>query len=191
MMPAVFLDRDGTLIELVHHLCDPADVRLIPGAGEAVRALRSAGWRVVLVTNQSVIGRGKLTEEGLGQVHAAMTAQLHSLDTQLDGIYFCPLVPKANDPTIVENPMRKPGPGMLLRAADEMSLDLAESWMVGDTISDMLSGRNAGCRTLLVRTGYGAAFNHDMAAVDIVAEDLGSVPALLGQAAPRAETERR
>ena len=73
---AVFLDRDGTLIELVHHLNDPADVRLIPGAAAAVARLRAAGWPVVIVTNQSVIGRGKLTEAGLDEIHAVMRAQM-------------------------------------------------------------------------------------------------------------------
>ena len=74
MTPAVFLDRDGTLIELVHHLADPGDVRLIDGAGEAVRRLRDEGWPVFVITNQSVIGRGKLTEAGLAEIHAVMDA---------------------------------------------------------------------------------------------------------------------
>ena len=144
-MKAAFLDRDGTVIELVHHLTDPADVRLIPGAGAAVRDLRAAGWKVVIITNQSVIGRGKLTVDGLGQVHARMRALLAEHDADVDGIYFCPLAPTIKDPTVVEDVMRKPGPGMLHRAAEEMGLDLARSWMVGDTVSDMLAGRAAVC----------------------------------------------
>lgn len=155
MTPAVFLDRDGTLIELVHHLTDPADVRLIDGSGPAIARLRDHGWKIVIVTNQSVIGRGLLTEDGLAHVHAEMRRQLAVNQTDIDGIYFCPVKPTVKDPVIIEDPMRKPGPGMLLQAAEEMSLDLAGSWMVGDTVSDMLAGRNAGCRSLLVRTGYG------------------------------------
>lgn len=161
MKPAVFLDRDGTLIELVHHLSDPADVVLIPGAGGAVKRLRAAGWPVVIVTNQSVIGRGKLTEEGLGEVHAEMARQLAAEGTELDAIYFCPLKPTQKNPRVIEDPMRKPGPGMLLAAACDHKLDLAHSWMVGDTISDMLAGKNAGCRSLLVRTGYGRDVTSD------------------------------
>lgn len=153
MRGGVFLDRDGTLIELVHHLTDPAEVALVPGAGEALARLRAAGWPVILVTNQSVIGRGLLTEAGLARVHDEMHRQL---GFELDGIYFCPLKPTQTDPAVIEDPMRKPGPGMLLEAAEKQSLNLADSWMVGDTVSDIEAGRNAGCRTILVETGYGA-----------------------------------
>ena len=161
LTPAVFLDRDGTLIELVHHLTDPGDVALIPGAGAAVKALRAAGFKAVIVTNQSVIGRGLLTEAGLDKVHDRMRALLARHDTGIDGIYFCPLKPAQKDPTVIEDQMRKPGPGMLLRAAEEMGLDLARSWMVGDTLSDMHAGKNAGCKSLLVETGYGKALPPD------------------------------
>ena len=178
-MKAAFLDRDGTVIELVHHLTDPADVRLIPGAGAAVRDLRAAGWKVVIITNQSVIGRGKLTVDGLGQVHARMRALLAEHDADVDGIYFCPLAPTIKDPTVIEDVMRKPGPGMLHRAAEEMGLDLARSWMVGDTVSDMLAGRAAGCRTLLVETGYGATYAHGPEAVDATAPDLAAAADLI------------
>jgi len=152
---AVFIDRDGTLIELVHHLTNPDDVKLIHGAGEAVKRLRAAGWRVIVITNQSVIGRGKLTEEGLADVHTVMDAKLAALDTQVDGLYFCPLAPTQKDQRVIEDPMRKPGPGMLLQAAKEHELDLAGSWMIGDSLSDVLAGKNAGCRSIVVRTGYG------------------------------------
>jgi D-glycero-D-manno-heptose 1,7-bisphosphate phosphatase len=155
MRQAAFLDRDGTLIELVHHLTDPGDVRLLPGAADAINALRRAGFLVVIVTNQSVIGRGKLTEEGLARVHAEMRRQLADAQTDVDAIYFCPLAPTVKDPTVIEDPMRKPGPGMLLQAARDHDLDLSRSWMIGDTISDMLAGAHAGCRALLVATGYG------------------------------------
>lgn len=178
-MKAVFLDRDGTLIALVHHLTDPAEVRLIPGAAGAVADLRAAGYRVVIVTNQSVVGRGMLTEAGLAEVHAEMARQLAAEGTAVDGVYFCPLAPVQKDPTVVEHPMRKPGPGMLLQAAAEMGLDLAQSWMVGDTVSDMLAGRNAGCRTVLVRTGYGARYAHPRETYDDVAEDLAAAAGLI------------
>ncbi len=182
MRPAAFLDRDGTIIELVHHLNDPADVRLIPGAGKAIAKLRAAGWPVVIITNQSVIGRGKLTEAGLDDVHAEMRRQLAEHGADVDGIYFCPLAPTIKDPTVIEDEMRKPGPGMLRQAADEMDLDLAASWMVGDTVSDMLAGRNARCGTILVRTGYGAKYSHDRAALDHDVSDLtGAVTIILNE----------
>lgn len=179
MRRAVFLDRDGTLIELVHHLTDPADVRLIDGAADALARLSAAGFMLVIVTNQSVIGRGLLTEAGLEEIHDVMHRQLADLGAAVDGVYFCPLAPGTTDPTVVEDPMRKPGPGMLFRAADELDLDLANSWLVGDTVSDMLAGRNAGCSTVLVRTGYGARYAHDPVHVDFVADDLATAAALI------------
>jgi D-glycero-D-manno-heptose 1,7-bisphosphate phosphatase len=173
LRPAAFLDRDGTVIELVHHLADPAQVRLIPGTGEAIARLNASGIAVVIVTNQSVIGRGKLTEHGLVQIHAEMTRQLAAYGAHVDAIHHCPLAPTIKDPRVIEHPDRKPGPGMLLRAAAEMGLALPRSVMVGDTISDMLAGRNAGCRaTVLVRTGYGDRVALPDPAIDHEAADM-------------------
>jgi D,D-heptose 1,7-bisphosphate phosphatase len=154
--PAVFLDRDGTLIEHVHYLSDPALVRLLPGTVEALRRLRDAGFALVLVTNQSAIGRGMLTEERLHLIHDEMHRQLDAGGTAVDAIYFCPEAPAGDDRTVVEHGDRKPGPGMLIRAAEELGLDLDASWMVGDLISDVLAGINAKCRgSILVGTGKG------------------------------------
>jgi D-glycero-D-manno-heptose 1,7-bisphosphate phosphatase len=98
----------------------------------------------------------------------------------VDGFYFCPEKPLQEDPTVIEHPDRKPGPGMLLRAAAELELDLGKSWMVGDTISDMLAGKNAGCRaTVLVRTGYGKRVEVPHAAVDHVVENLWEATELI------------
>jgi len=151
--PAVFLDRDGTLIEHVPYLSDPALVRLLPGAAEALVRLRRAGFACVLVTNQSAIGRGMLTVERLEEIHAELDRQLAARGAALDAVYYCPVAPDGDDRSVVECPDRKPGPGMLLRAAAERKLDLAASWMVGDLISDVLAGLNAGCRSILVHSG--------------------------------------
>lgn len=151
--PAVFLDRDGTILEHVHYLSDPAQVRLIPGAAEAMNRLREAGFRLVLITNQSAVGRGYITEGRLHEIHDEMSRQLARQGARLDGVYFCPDAPAGDDRTVVENPNRKPGPGMLLQAAAELGLDLPASWMVGDLISDVLAGLNAGCRSILVGSG--------------------------------------
>lgn len=151
---AIFFDRDGTLIVDVPYLADPARVRLLPGAAEALRLARAAGWACVLVTNQSAIGRGIVTTERLHEIHAAMVRQLDEAGAALDAIYFCPEAPRGDDKSCVEHPDRKPGPGMLQRAARELNLDLARSWIVGDQISDVLAGKNAGCHGgMLVRTG--------------------------------------
>jgi len=149
--PAVFLDRDGTIIEHVHYLRDPTDVRLVPGCGEALRLLRDCGFACVVVTNQSAIGRGMLTEDELHTIHEVMRRQLAAESAEIDGLYYCPVAPKAHgDQVAIEHADRKPGPGMLRRAADELGLDLARSFMVGDMISDVYAGRNAGCRASIL-----------------------------------------
>jgi len=153
--PAVFLDRDGTLIEAIHYLADPALVRLLPGVAEALRLLRDAGFACVVATNQSGVGRGILTLEQLALIHQEMTRQLGDAGAALDGIYWCTHLPTLDDKTVIEHVDRKPGPGMLLRAARDLNLNLAESWIVGDQLGDMLAGRNAACKGgILVRCGY-------------------------------------
>jgi D,D-heptose 1,7-bisphosphate phosphatase len=150
--PAVFLDRDDTLIANVPYLSDPAGLRLLPGVSQALGDLRRAGFALVLITNQSAVGRGLITEARLHEIHDELNRQLAEQGAALDAIYFCPEVPLGDDRTVVENPNRKPGPGMLHRATDELNLNLGASWMVGDLISDVLAGLNAGCRSILVGT---------------------------------------
>ena len=157
--PAVFLDRDGTLIEEVHYLSDPARLRLLPGAAGAVRALRAGGFACVIVTNQSAIGRGMITEAQLHVIHDELNRQLAAQGAAVDAIYFCPDAPSPadDDPAQVMCSERKPGPGMLLRAARELGLELAASWSVGDMLRDLQAGHCAGCRgNILVCTGKGS-----------------------------------
>lgn len=173
MRPAVFLDRDGTIIEHVHYLADPAHLALIPGATGVIRRLREAGFACVVVTNQSAIERGILTVDRLGTIHDTLTEMLAAEGAVLDGIYYCPVAPKERNQRIIEHLDRKPGPGMLQKAARDLSLDLARSWMIGDSLSDMLAGRNAGCRgTILVRSGYGENHLHETDAFDFDAADI-------------------
>jgi D-glycero-D-manno-heptose 1,7-bisphosphate phosphatase len=150
--PAVFLDRDGTVIELVDYLSDPDQVRLIPGAAGALKRLRAAGFTCVVVSNQSGVGRGMFAEEAVHAVHAAMARRLAAEGAAVDAVEFCPAAPPA--PGETEHPDRKPNPGMLLRAARRLNLDLGASWMVGDSVVDVRAGAAAGCRgCVLVRTG--------------------------------------
>jgi D-glycero-D-manno-heptose 1,7-bisphosphate phosphatase len=144
--PAVFFDRDGTLMEEVHYCSDPALVRAFPGAAAGLRRLRQAGWMIVVVTNQSGIASGKIS---LSQ-YQSVEAELHrQLDALVDAVYFCP------DAASAPTPRRKPGTGMIEEAASDLGIDLSKSWMVGDKDIDIACGRAAGCRTILVRTGYG------------------------------------
>jgi len=154
--PAVFLDRDGTLIKQVHYLSDPSQVELLPGGADAVRRLREAGYACVVTTNQSALGPGIITEDDLAAIHEAMHRQLAAEGTAVDAIYYCPTVPTGSDRTIVEDFERKPGPGMIWRAAADLGLDLTRSWAVGDMISDVVAGINADCRgAILVESGLG------------------------------------
>lgn len=174
--PAAFLDRDGTLIEDIPYLADPALVRLAPGAVEALKLLRQAGFACVVATNQSGVGRGLITLEQLALIHREMERQLTEAGTALDGIYWCTHVPQLDDKTVVEHVDRKPGPGMLLRAARDLNLDLTESWIVGDQLSDMLAGRNAGCKGgILVRSGHDVRPTLEVLGNDtLVADDLAA-----------------
>jgi D-glycero-D-manno-heptose 1,7-bisphosphate phosphatase len=172
MRAAAFLDRDGTIIKNIEYLDDPAGVELIQGAAEGIRMLRAAGYACVVVTNQSAIGRGLLTIPRFREIQAEVERQLHRSGAELDATYFCPVVPSSDDRSIVEHEDRKPGAGMLRRAATDLGLDLARSWMVGDMISDACAGRNAGCRgSILVCPETPAGEDIDGAA-DYVAQDL-------------------
>ncbi|MFK7897298.1 MAG: D-glycero-alpha-D-manno-heptose-1,7-bisphosphate 7-phosphatase [Myxococcota bacterium] len=166
---AIFLDRDGTLIEEREYLSDPEQLALIPGTAEALVALREAGFALVCVTNQSAIGRGWLTSSTLAHIHDALERDLAEQGAWLDAIYFCPDV----DAETSAEADRKPGSGMLLRAAKELDLTLAESWIVGDHLRDLEAGLNADCRAgILVLTGHGERFSEAVSSNDIVCKDL-------------------
>jgi len=145
MRPAVFFDRDGTLLRFVDFLIDPASVELSPDVANALSRLRNAGFALIVITNQSLIGRGLATAEQVDQVNEEMNRKLHEAGSGIDAIYVCPIAPCGDDPTIVEHSDRKPGPGLLMRAAVEQGIALERSWMVGDSVTDVLAGRNAGC----------------------------------------------
>lgn len=152
--PAIFLDRDGTLIEERDLIERPEQIVILAGVADAIRQLRAAGYRVVVVTNQSAIARGRLDHERLEAVHRALADQLRALGAPLDAVYFSPDPPDPDAEHRLPFARRKPGAGMLMQAAEEHGLLLAQSWMIGDQPRDALAGRRAGCRgSLLVRTG--------------------------------------
>ncbi|HJU84310.1 MAG TPA: HAD family hydrolase [Holophagaceae bacterium] len=171
MKPAVFLDRDGTLNEEVDYLSDPEDLHLIPGAAAAVARLNAAGIPIIVVTNQSGIGRGYYGWRDFAAVMSRMGTLLALENAHLDAVYASPHHEKGEgDYAHPDHPERKPNPGMLTRAAEEHGLDLARSWMVGDKAIDIEAGRRAGCRTCLVLTGYGK--QEDPSGADLVCADL-------------------
>lgn len=151
---AVFLDRDGVLIEDVDPLVRQDDIRVIEGAPAALAALRAAGFTLVVVSNQTVVARGLIGEAAMVALHGAVVAAVVAAGGLLDAFYFCPHHPNATVPAYrAACASRKPQPGMLLRAAQELQLDLRASFMVGDRVSDIVAGQRAGCRTVLVKTG--------------------------------------
>jgi D-glycero-D-manno-heptose 1,7-bisphosphate phosphatase len=154
---AVFLDRDGTLLDELGYLRRPEDVRLLPGAAEGVRLINRAGWLAVVVTNQSGLARGLFDERELRAVHARLAAELVRADARLDAILYCPHHPEEGEPPLRSAcDCRKPAPGLLLEAARRLGLDLAASWIVGDSLHDLEAGRRAGLAGgLLVLTGKG------------------------------------
>ena len=155
--PAVFFDRDNTLIACHAYLGDPSKVVLVDRAAVAIAGVRALGYRTVIVSNQAGVGRGFFTEADVRAVNARLDQLLRSIrpDAIIDAHYFCPFHRDAVVPAYRrDSELRKPRPGMLLQAARELDLDLQKSWMIGDTSKDIEAGRAAGCRTILVRHAH-------------------------------------
>lgn len=167
--PAIFLDRDGTLIEEVNYLSRVEDLLVFPFAAEALRRLKQAGFLLIVVTNQSGIGRGIYTEADMHLIHDAIQQRLGGA---IDGFYFCPHLP------CDACECRKPKLGMIEAAARDLNVDIGGSWMVGDKAIDVETGKRAGMRTALVLTGYGSQQASSLAEPpDITADNLGTAAA--------------
>jgi histidinol-phosphate phosphatase family protein len=174
---AFFIDRDGVINQEVNHLSSADQLELIPGVGRAISKINKAGILVVVITNQPVVARGELTEEGLRIVHNKMETLLGHDGAYVDAIYYCPHHPdKGFDGEISELKKececRKPLPGLIIKAAKELNISLSESWLVGDSTSDILSAKHAGVRSILVRTGYAGRDGKYVCTPDYVAYDL-------------------
>ncbi|HEY1583182.1 MAG TPA: HAD family hydrolase [Chthoniobacterales bacterium] len=162
---AVFLDRDGTLMREVNYCADPRHVEVFPGVPEALGRLKEAGYKLIVISNQAGIGRGYFTEAQYRLVEAAVARAV--LPAIFDAVYFCPDHPeRATD-------RRKPAPGMVLEAQRDLGIDLGRSFFIGDKAIDIECGRNAGLRTVLVMTGYGAK-EAAAAGADWVADDFSA-----------------
>jgi D-glycero-D-manno-heptose 1,7-bisphosphate phosphatase len=174
--PALFLDRDGVVIEEVGYLSQPAQVRLLPGAAAAIAWLNRRAIPAIVVTNQAGVAHGYYAESRIAEIHRRLDELLAEHGARVDAYYYCPHHPQA---AVAEYRRdcrcRKPSPGMLVRAAREHGLSLRRSCLVGDKLSDLEAGRAAGCRVILVRTGYGAEVEkslgqHGLGGIDVAAD---------------------
>lgn len=175
MRPAIFLDRDGTIVSERYYLSDPDRAELIPGAAAALRRFAAAGYGLVVVTNQSGIARGLYTLREFEAVQRRITQLLAAEDVALDGVYLCPHHPDFTGPCAC----RKPGVALFRRAAEELGIDVERSVFIGDRLKDVLPAATLGGRGILVRTGYGASQELDAPPyVDVVA-DVAAAAALV------------
>jgi D-glycero-D-manno-heptose 1,7-bisphosphate phosphatase len=170
---AVFFDRDGTLIRDPGCISHPDQVELLDGAAEAIREVQSLGYKTVVVSNQPGVAKGILTEETLEQIHRRLREEVCRNGASLDAIYYCPYHP---DGAVLkyrkDSDWRKPKPGMLLAAANELDIDLMRSWMVGDSLRDVEAGRSAGCKTILISSTRASSETTDQNRPDYVAVNM-------------------
>lgn len=182
---ALFLDRDGTLVHPRHYPRRPEELTIFAGVPALLQRFQQHGWLLVVITNQSGIARGYLSEDDLSAMHASLAADLAQQGVRIDAVYHCPHHPEGVvAPLAVECDCRKPAPGMLLRAARELRITLNRSWFVGDILDDVEAGRRAGCRTALVDLGTEAAPASPLRTPDVVGRDtvhaLATIAALEG-----------
>ncbi len=175
---AVFLDRDGVIIEEIGYLGDPVLIRIIPGAPAAIRRLNERAVKVIVVTNQAGVARGYYPESTIASVHQRLSELLAAEGAHVDAFFYCPHHPRHGLPPYRrECDCRKPRPGMILQGAAQFGVELSRSFLIGDKHSDILAAHNAGARSILVMTGYGrthwAAWS-DPVKPDFTAEDLPS-----------------
>jgi D-glycero-D-manno-heptose 1,7-bisphosphate phosphatase len=190
LRPAVFIDRDGTLAHEVGYVNDVSRFRLFPWSIEAVRLINRSGYLAVMVTNQAGVARGYFPEPAVREVHERLQAALADGAARLDGIYYCPHHPDAGEPPYRQDcDCRKPRPGLLERAAGDLGIDLARSWVVGDRQGDLQVAWAVGARGAMVKTGYGRGeLRHHAPSwtrqPDLVAEHLLEAVSLIVDAQP-------
>jgi D-glycero-D-manno-heptose 1,7-bisphosphate phosphatase len=162
---AIFLDRDGTLNKYVGFLRKTDEMELLPGVAEAIRKINASGYLAIVITNQPVVARGEVTFEGLEEIHRKLETELGKEGAYIDALYYCPHHPdkgfEGERPEYkIDCDCRKPKPGLILQAAKDFNIDLSQSYMIGDNVTDVESGKNAGCKdSILVETNkQGALF---------------------------------
>jgi histidinol-phosphate phosphatase family protein len=186
-MRAVFLDKDGTLVEDVPYNVDPSLIRLTPGAARSLALLRSATFKLIVISNQSGVARGLFPESALAAVETRLRALLRQAGAELDGFYYCPHHPEGSQPAYaIACDCRKPSPGLILRAAAEHAVEPSQSWFIGDILHDVEAGRRAGCRTILIDNGNETEWQlSPLRQPDFTAPDLAAAARLVLQHAAR------
>jgi D-glycero-D-manno-heptose 1,7-bisphosphate phosphatase len=165
---AVFLDRDGTLIEEKGYICKFSEVNIFPFSLEAVKILNARDYKVIVVTNQSSVARGICTERQVQNIHERIKKYFQQYSAHIDAFYYCPYHEEGGIAKYrKKDEGRKPSPGMLFQAAQDLNIDLSKSYMVGDSERDILAGQHAACRTILVLTGHGQQVSQRLALTKI------------------------
>lgn len=179
MNRAIFLDRDGVIIENINLLHKPEQIKLIDGSAKALKMLNEF-FHVIVVTNQPQVARGLCTEEDVNKIHEKLKNDLKRFEAKIDAIYYCPHHPEKHHSDIkpecmkyrIDCECRKPKIGMLTKAKEDFDLDLEKCFLIGDSTRDILTGKNAGCKTILVKTGYAGRDGKFLAKPDFICENL-------------------
>ncbi len=181
-MKALFIDRDGVILKEKNYVYRQEDAEFLPGVFEALKKATASGYRIIIVSNQSGIARGLYTEKDYLKLEKWLETKFEENSVKIDGVYYCPHHPEASVKKYKKDcECRKPKPGMILKAAKEHNLNLAESFMIGDKTTDVEAGKNAGCKTILVKTGYAGKDSESKLKPDFVADDLlSAVEIILG-----------
>lgn len=174
---AFFLDRDGTINEDRGYISDISGIYIYPRSIKALKLIQEKGYMIIVVTNQAGVAMGYMTEKRVKEINKYMINELLKENIKIDALYYCPYHPKHGNKKYRRGSfLRKPEPGMIIKASQDFKIDLKNSYMIGDKISDIEAGRKAGCKTVLVRTGFGEKSLEDLrfieASPDYISEDL-------------------
>jgi D-glycero-D-manno-heptose 1,7-bisphosphate phosphatase len=168
MNKAIFLDRDGTIIDELGYVCHLALEKIFPFAFEAIKQMNKKGFKVIGITNQAAIARGICTQEEVEKLNNDLQSALNEKGAHLDRIYYSPYHPNFQQQRFKQlKNWRKPEPGMILQAAEDYGISLSQSYMVGDSAIDIIAGKNAGCKTILILSGKGQETNKELIQLNI------------------------
>lgn len=179
-MRAVFLDRDGTINREVDYLRSIRQLRILPGAASSIKELNQLGFLVIIISNQPVVARGWLTEQGVDEIHIELLRRLTKKGAKINAIYYCPHHPSGRLKKYrTACDCRKPNTGLLKKAVRDFEIDLGKSFFIGDRTGDILAGQRVGTKTILVQTGYGGTDNLHNVKPDAIAKNLEEATSII------------